>query len=127
MPEVVISGGPHGICRLFFGSWGHGVDESAAGAEGLLHVAWQVAAGQAAGEKAAGMQATANEASAATATAENAEAAPEVAAVASLASTEKAAAEQAAAAKPAVGSKRGVPSILTAHCSRKQQNRPSWD
>ena len=74
MPEVVISGDPHDICRLFYGIWRHGGDESEAGAEGLI--AWQVAAGETVARKAAGAQATANEASAKRAAAGTAEAAP---------------------------------------------------
>ena len=68
MPEVVISGVPHVIRRLFSGIWRHGVDENGAGAEGLI--TWQVVAGRAAPRKSAGVQATANEASIERATAE---------------------------------------------------------
>ena len=74
MPEVVISGDPHDICRLFYSIWRHGGDDSEAGAEGLI--AWQVAAGETVARKAAGAQATANEASAKRAAAGTAEAAP---------------------------------------------------
>ena len=74
MPEVVISGDPHDICRLFYGIWRHGGDESEAGAEGLI--AWQVAAGETVARKTAGAQATANEAAAKRAAAGTAEAAP---------------------------------------------------
>ena len=126
MLEVVISGDPHDIYRLFCGCWRHGFDESEVGAEEF--VAWQVAAGiyaedkgtegardplnKAAAGKAADIQATANELSAERATADIAEAAQEVATEVSLTSTGTTAAMQTAAAKPPVGSKRRVPSIL---------------
>ena len=76
MFAVVISGALHDTCRVFYGIWRHGIDESEAGMEGLI--VWQVAAGNAAAGKAAGVQATANVASAERATAGNAETVPEV-------------------------------------------------
>ena len=109
MPELVISGDPYDICRLFHGFWRNGNDEDVAGVEGLID--WQVAAGKAAAWNAAGVQVTANVAATGRTTAGNAEAAPEVVAVVSPTSTEKAAAVHTAAAMPAVGTKRRVPSI----------------
>jgi hypothetical protein len=97
MPEVVISGDPHDIYRLFCGFWRHGIDETEAGAEEF--VAWQVAAGIYAEDKGAkGAKDPPSKAAAGKAT--------------DLQSTGKAAAVQTAAAKPPVGSKRRVPSIL---------------
>ena len=89
MPEVVISGDPYDICRLFHGLWRNGSDEDVAGVEGLID--WQVAAGKAAAWNAAGVQITTNVAAIGRTTAGNAETAPEVAVVVSPTSTEKAA------------------------------------
>jgi hypothetical protein len=86
MPEVVISGDPHDIYRLFC-FWRRGIDGNEAGAEEL--VAWQVAAGIFAEDKGA----------------KGAKYPP------SKAAAGKAAVET-AAAKPPVGFKRRVPSIL---------------
>ena len=74
---MVISGDPHDICRLLYGFWRPGIDETEAGAEGLI--AWQVAAGKAPAGKTVGAQATANEDSAERAFADIADAALEVA------------------------------------------------
>ena len=62
MPEVVISGDPYDICRLFHGFWRNGGGEGEAGVEGLID--WQEAAGKAATSNAAGVQVTANVAAA---------------------------------------------------------------
>ena len=97
MPEVVSSGEPHDIYRLFCGFWRHGIDETEAGAK--ESAAWQVAAGIYAEDKGA----------------EGAKDLPSKAAsrkTTVVPSNGKAAAVQTAAAKPAVGSKRRVPSIL---------------
>ena len=84
---------------------------SEAGVEGLS--SWQAAVGKAAAGNAAGVQVTTYVAAAERTTAGNAIMSPGVAAVVSPASTEMAVGVQTAAAKPAVGSKRTVPSILT--------------
>ena len=105
MPEVVISGHPQDICRLFHGFWRNGKDDGEPEVEGLIH--WQAPAGKAAAYKAASVQVAANVAAAVRTIAGNAAAAPEGA---------------------AVGSKRRVPSILALFTrQRKQQRWPKWD
>ena len=108
---MVISGDPHDVCRLFYGIWRLGIDDSVAGAEGLI--AWHAAAGKAAAGNVAGVQATANMVATERTIAKNAAAAPEIVVVGRPASTEMAAVGQTVAFKPVVGSKRRVPSILT--------------